>query len=102
MEYEIPLFGWGSLVPQYDFSWRSKVYLDPQQLDPISQPAYWLHNARLAYRTEDGRIEVAAWVRNFLDEQYRVDVFDITREFNTILEAWGDPRLFGLTLSFNW
>ena len=32
-EYEIPLFGWGTLVPGYDLNWRSKVYLDPQQLE---------------------------------------------------------------------
>jgi iron complex outermembrane receptor protein len=101
VEYEIPLSRWGSLVPQYSFSYRSKVYFDPQHLDPISQPAYWLHNARLAYRTADGRIEVAGWVENFMNEFYRDDVFDLTREFNTILEVWGDPRTYGLTVTFS-
>ncbi len=102
VEYQIPLSRFGSLIPQYDFSYRSKVYLDPQHADPISQPSYWLHNARLAYRTPDGRIELAAWVRNFMDERYKVDVFDLSRDFNTILEVWGDPRTFGLTLSYAW
>jgi iron complex outermembrane receptor protein len=102
VEYEIPLFGYGSLVPQYGFSFKSKVYLDPQQLDPISQPAYWLHNLRLAYRTESGRIEVAGWVRNLLDERYRIDVFDVSIEFNEILEVWGRPRTYGITLSYVW
>ena len=82
----------GSLIPHYDFSWRSKVYLDPQAIDPISQPAYWVHNARLAYRTENERIEVAAWVRNFTNEFYVADVFDVSREFNTILQAWSVRR----------
>jgi iron complex outermembrane receptor protein len=100
VEYEVPLGRWGSLLPQYSFSYRSKVYFDPQHLDPISQPAYWLHNARLAYRTADGRIEVAGWVENFMNEFYRDDVFDLTREFNTILEVWGDPRTYGLTVTF--
>ena len=58
-----------------------------------------LLNARLAYRTPNDRIEVAAWVRNFLDERYKVDVFDVSRDFNTILEVWGDPRTFGLTIT---
>jgi len=101
-QYEIPLFGWGSLVPQYDFNFRSKVYLDPQQTDPISQDAYWIHNTRIAYQTPDDRIELAFWVSNLFDEEYKVDAFDITREFNTILEVWGKPRMYGVTLSLNW
>ncbi len=102
VEQEIPLWGYGTLVPSYSFSYSSKQYLDPQKLDPISQGPYWLHNARLAYRTEDEKIEVALWVENFLDERYKIDVFDLTREFDTILEVWGDPRTFGVTLSYRW
>ncbi len=102
VEYEIPLGAIGSLIPQYDFSWRSKVYLDPQALDPISQPAYWIHNARLTYRTPDGRIEVAGWVENFLNQFYLEDTFDLTRQFSTILEVWADPRTYGLTVTYRW
>ncbi|MCH8891404.1 MAG: TonB-dependent receptor [Myxococcales bacterium] len=101
-EYEIPLFGWGSLTPQWALNYRSKVYLDPQQLDPISQDGYWLHNARIAYRTPDDRIELAFWVSNIFEQEYKIDVFDLTREFNTILEAWGEPRTYGVTLSLEW
>jgi iron complex outermembrane receptor protein len=100
--YEIPLFGRGYLIPQYDFSYRSKVYLDPQQLDPISQPAYWLHNASLTYRSESEKFELSLWVANFADEWYKDDVFDLTREFNTILAVYGDPRTYGATLSLTW
>jgi len=100
--YEIPLFGWGTLVPEWDFSYRSKVYLDPQMLDPISQDGYWIHNARLAYRTPGEQIELAFWIANVFDEQYKLDTFDVTREFDTILEAWGVPRTYGVTLSLNW
>jgi iron complex outermembrane receptor protein len=102
VEYQIPLSRWGSLVPQYDFSYRSKIYLDPQHADPISQDPYTLQNARLAYRTPDGRIEVAAWVRNITDERYKIDVFDFSRDFSTILEVWGDPRTYGVTTSYAW
>lgn len=100
--YEIPLGRFGTLTPGYDVSWRSKVYLDPQKLDPISQPAYWLHNARLTYRTPDGRIEVTGWVENFTNQYYKDDVFDLTRQFREILEVWGDPRTYGVTLTYTW
>jgi iron complex outermembrane receptor protein len=102
IKYEVPLFGWGSLTPQWNFNWRSKVYFDPQMLDPISQDAYGLHNARLAYRTPGDRIELAFWISNIFDEEYKIDAFDLTREFNTIREVWGEPRTYGVTLSLNW
>ncbi len=101
-EYEIPLWGWGSLIPQWDFNYRSKVYLDPQQLDPISQDGYWIHNARIAYRTPDDRIELAFWVSNVFEQEYKIDVFDLTRQYDTILEVWGEPRTYGVTLSLSW
>ena len=101
-EWEFPLFGWGSLVPQYDLNWRSKAYLDPQMVDPISQDAYWVHNARISYRTPDDRIELSFWVANLFEEEYKVDVFDVTRDGNTILEVWSEPRMYGVTLSLNW
>jgi outer membrane receptor protein involved in Fe transport len=71
-------------------------------VDPISQEGYWVHNARIAYATPDDRIELAFWISNLLAEQYKVDVFDITRESDTILEVWNEPRTYGVTLSLNW
>ena len=76
------------------------MYLDPQGVELLSQPAYWLFGARLAYRTPDEKIEVAGWVDNLADEQYLVDVFDLTRQFRTILQVYGDPRTFGATISY--
>ena len=102
IEQQIPLSHYGSLVPQFDYSFRTKTFLDPQGTDPISQDPYWLLNGRLAYRTPDGRIEVAGWVRNFMDKRYKVDVFDFSRDFQTILQVWGDPRTYGFTISYAW
>jgi outer membrane receptor protein involved in Fe transport len=99
VEYQIPLGRWGSLVPQYTVSYRSKVYLDPQMLDPISQEPILLQNARLAYRTPDGRYEVALWVENFMNERYKEDAFDLSLGEAAILEVWNDPRFFGVTFS---
>ena len=101
-EFEVPLFGWGSLVPRWDLNFRSNAYFDPQMLDPISQDGYWIHNARIAYQTPNDRLELAFWVSNLFEEEYKVDVFDLSRENNTILEVWGEPRTYGVTLSLNW
>ena len=45
---------------------------------------------------------MAFWVSNLFDEEYKVDVFDLSRDYNTILEVWGKPRMYGVTLSLNW
>jgi iron complex outermembrane receptor protein len=100
-EYTIGLFKLGTLVPHYNVRYRDRVYLDPQKLDPISQKPFWIHNARLSYRTRDGRIEVAGWVDNFMDKRYKIDVFDLSLDNNTILEVWNDPRMYGVTFSFS-
>jgi iron complex outermembrane receptor protein len=101
-EYELPLFEWGTLVPQFDFSYRTKVALDPQAKDIVSQPAYWLVNARIAYRTPDEQIEIAAWVQNLTAEEYLLDAFEFSLEAGEVLQVWADPRTYGLTLSYLW
>ena len=102
VEYELPLSRFGSLIPSYDFSYKTRTYLDPQFERLISQPSYWLHNARLAYTTPGGSFEIAGWVQNFLDEEYKIDAFDETREFQQVLEVWSEPRTYGVTISHTW
>jgi iron complex outermembrane receptor protein len=99
VNYEIKLSRFGSLVPQYTFSYRSKVYHDPQGLELISEDRFILHNARLSYRTADGRYEIAGWIENILDKRYKIDTFDLSLGENSVLEVWNDPRLYGLTVS---
>jgi len=128
-ELELALFGLpntGVLVPHFDFSFKDEVFFDgsngqgaaanidrstippsvrlpgPFPKNTLSQEAYWLLNARLAYRTPDGRIEVAGWVRNLTDEEYLVDAFDLSLGISKVLQIWGMPRTYGVTLSMTW
>ena len=100
VEYELPLFRWGSLIPSFDYSYKSRTYLDPQKERLLSQAPYWTFNARLAYRTPDGNIELAGWVQNFMDQTYKVDSFDQSRQYGQIFEVWGEPRTYGVSLSY--
>jgi iron complex outermembrane receptor protein len=126
LEYELELAGWGSLVPHFDFSFKDEVFFDgsngegaaanisdfdvppsvrlpgPFPKNTMSQEAYWLFNARLAYRTPDGLIEVAGWVRNLTNEEYLVDAFDLSLGTSKVLQIWGMPRTYGVTLSLTW
>ena len=100
-QWDLPLGRFGALVPRFDWSFKDKVFFSPANLEPVSQGAFWLMNARLAYRAPGERIELAAWVRNLGDEIYRLDVIDLTRFQRSILYAFGDPRTYGLTLAVN-
>ncbi len=96
----MPLYRWGSLVPSFNFSFKSRTYLDPTMQELISQEPFWRFGARLAYRTPGGAIEVAGWVNNFMDQRYKNDVFDFARQFRQINEYWAEPRTFGITISY--
>jgi iron complex outermembrane receptor protein len=115
-EWTIDLGRWGALIPRYDFAWSDDTYFDvtegrgspnvrgetflPEYA--VGQRAFWLHNARLAYRTPEGNIEVSAWVRNFTDQVYKTFAFDATTFANVVINYVGEPRMWGFGLSISW
>jgi iron complex outermembrane receptor protein len=109
-QYTIELGRFGSLRPRYSVSYKDDIFFDPNEgagqrdnLVPgtVGQEAYWVHNAALTYTSPDQQIEVTGWVRNFLDEEYRVQSFDLTeRSFRFVIDAYADPRTFGFTAVF--
>jgi len=114
-EQEVPIASWGSLTARYDGVWTDTTYYDATQgrgipnvqnvqylpPDTIGQPAYWLHNVRLAYRTPDQQIEVAGWVRNLANKAYKTLAFDGSTFNNTTIYWVGDPRTYGITATVN-
>jgi iron complex outermembrane receptor protein len=110
--YEIPLpwqlgdFGLGTLTPRFSFAWKSDLYFDASSgrgaqvnfpVATFGQPAYWVLNGSLRWRSEDERFELLGWVHNFLDEHYRTESFDLSREFRLLLDAYAEPRTYGIT-----
>jgi len=109
----IPLRRYGSLEPRYDGAWTDNTYFDATkgrglpniQNVPYApklafgQKAYWLHNFRLAYRTPDGRLEIAGWVRNIENKAYKQFAFDGSTFQATTIYFVGDPRTFGGTVT---
>ena len=114
-EYTIELGRYGSLIPRYDFAWTDDVFFDPSEgrgappgpnRQPlpdfaVGQAAYWIHNARLAYRSPDGALELAGWVRNFTDEVYKTLAFDASKSAALVGNLVGDPRTYGVSLSIS-
>ena len=115
-EQTVPLGRYGSLTARYDGAWTDTTYYDGTEgrgipnsdnelflpEDTIAQKAFWLHNLRLGYLTPDGSIELAAFVRNLLNEKYDSYSFDGSTFQGTTIHFVGDPRTYGgtLTVSF--
>jgi iron complex outermembrane receptor protein len=102
VEYTIPLGRFGSLAPGFDFSFKDRVALDPSNKTELSQPSYWLLNARLSYTTPDERISIQGWVRNLTEKLYLIDAFDQSIDTKQILYVYSEPRFFGFTLTLDW
>jgi outer membrane receptor protein involved in Fe transport len=112
-EQAIPLGKWGYLIPRYDGAWSDDTYydatkgrgipnLDGLQYAPeltFAAPAHWVHNARVGYRTPDGRLEIAGWVRNIEDLAYKTYTFDGSTFQKTTIHFISDPRTYGGTVT---
>ncbi|MEQ9397018.1 TonB-dependent receptor [Haliea sp.] len=86
---------------QLDFSYRSEVnYRLNQETGHSTGDGYWLANARAGVSTADEKVNVAFWVRNLTDEEYLVDAFE-QLPIN-ILNVWGAPRTYGVSVGYNW
>jgi len=94
--------GWG-LTAGVDYAYRGDT--DPPLLKPASGEGYgvdgyWLVNANVAVRPNNGAWEFALWSRNLLDEDY-----DETRNFFaapdvTPIAAPGLPRTYGVRVAW--
>ena len=91
-------------------SWFELHLLDPAVTGEVLAALKRLHGETVGCFGDDavdrGRLlELVApaldQARNFLDEAYRVQCFDLTeRSFRFVIDAYADPRTFGLTAVF--
>ena len=65
----------------------------------IGQKAYWRHNLRLTYRSPDGSLELAGWVRNVANEVYKTLAFDASTAAGLVGNLVGDPRTYGISVT---
>jgi len=114
-EQSVPIGRYGSLAARYDGAWVDTTFFDATEgtgvgdefgnkflpKDTIAQRPYWLHNIRLSWRSPDGRTEVAGWVRNITNQAYKTFAFDGSNFQATTIYFVGDPRTWGVSLSYN-
>jgi iron complex outermembrane receptor protein len=68
---------------------------------PVEEEAsYTIANARLGYAAPDGRWELAAFVNNLFEEEYRVYAYDGSLFAGVVAGVYGKPRTYGVTATF--
>ena len=95
-------------MPRISFTWKDDVFFDAAEGEgtlqnlpdgAIGQKAHFVANASLLWRSSNERIEVMGWVKNFMDQEYRLQSFDISDGFDLVFDVYGEPRTYGVTLS---
>ena len=112
VEYTFPIFTpggrhLGDLTPRFSFSWKDYVFFDPGEgrgqrenlpEGTTEQESYGLVNLSVSWVSPNQIWEVTLWGRNLNNQYYKVQSFDLTEGFNIVLDAYGAPRTFGLTV----
>jgi iron complex outermembrane receptor protein len=116
VEYELPLPGrlfgrsLGTLTPRFSFSWKDQIFFDTCSgrgtkcnfTDGFfGQEPYWLFNTTLTWRSADERFELMGWVHNFTNQYYKTQNFDLSEGIGVILDAYAEPRTFGITATIS-
>ena len=112
VQYALPVYlgetNLGELIPRVSISWKDETFFDAakgkgtlQDLPDgtIGQGSYALYNGSFTWRSPDQHIELTGWIRNISDKEYRVQSFDVSDGFNFVIDAYGAPRTYGVTIS---
>lgn len=99
--YEMPLAGdAGSILFNANISYRTRQHLDKNDVQ-ANEPGYELVNLRAGWDNAFGTgIGAAAFVNNLTKSYYRVGVIGIYNEAGYISNVYGEPRTYGMEISY--
>lgn len=101
IRYEFAALG-GQLSAQADFNHQGSHYFDITNIDFSKEDPYTVWNARLAYKTKNEKWEIAGWVKNLTNEEYRVYSFNFESISSYNQEFYAPPRWYGLTATYRY
>lgn len=85
---------------QGDFNLVDDHFLEPNNRQVLAEDGYLVVNARAGFGPEDGRWEVAAWVKNLADTDYRSAAQDLALALGFSEIVLGRPRTWGLQFEY--
>ncbi len=103
--YTAPPSDRGTFSVRLDGYWQDAVWFLVKDNFENNQGGYFVVNGRAEVAdipTENGSIDVALWVRNLLDTNYREFGIDFGEALGYSGNIYGDPRTIGVELVWNW
>jgi iron complex outermembrane receptor protein len=100
VRYEFPV-GPGALSMQTDWKYDSSQYFSTFNAPIDREPSRVVGNVRVAYATDDDHWEVAAFVNNVTDREYRIYNLDLSSTFGFSQQTFARPRWFGGSVKYN-
>ena len=97
IQYDL-LLGGGTLTPRVDFSHQGGIYTNGNNLPTNYIDPYSLVNARMSWKPEGSKWEMAAELTNIMDKWYLVSKGDAYTGAGQVDGQPGRPREFALTV----
>jgi len=106
--YELPLdASVGTVEAALTYAWVDDRYVAPITV-PWAEPGAWLDsfdllNASIYWSEVFGtRFDVQLFGTNLTDEKYRISNSNVWNELGYRNTIWGEPRMYGVRLSYHW
>ncbi len=103
--YTAPPSDRGTFSVRLDAYWQDAVYFLVKDNYQNNQGGYVLLNGRIGLAdipTENGSIDIAMWMRNIFDTNYREFGIDFGEAFGYSGNIYGDPRTLGVEMVWKW
>lgn len=98
IQYAIPLQNDGTLIVRGDWTYKSKVYNDPENVESIAQDGYSLFHAKLSYESSDQDWILSVFGRNLSDKRYITNGNTALNSLGNVSAFWGRPREWGISI----
>ncbi len=92
--------GAGTFSVQADVQYSAEFCFTVLCAPVESEPSYTVANARIGYTGPGGRWNVAAFVNNIFEEQYRVYAFDSSLFSGVVAGVYAKPRIWGVSAGY--
>ena len=100
--YTFDLSGGSQFSLSASANYRDSMWLNVDNLLPLSETDYWLLDGFVNWISESGRWTLSAGVKNATDEEYRVDGQDFRTVGNIQTAYYGNPRTYTFTVDFKY
>lgn len=98
--YKIDLASGDDVAIRWNSNYRSHTWFDTTNDPYIQQDPYWVHNFSIDYEAHQGWT-AGLFIRNVADEKYTLTSTDLSNPFGVLEPVYGQPRTYGVALSYH-